>query len=261
MPESFYERIDDNRYLSTDLTIGPWGPDSQHGGPPAALLGSAMETVAAHSEMHLARATFEILKPIPVVPVEVRAEVVRSGKRVELLEASLTVERNTVMRASGWRIRTTELDLQGVDPLGSPPSKPEDGEAVAFFETGTRFSYFDGLEWRFVTGSFFEPGRSQAWIRMRHPLVAGEAVSPVARVLVAADSGSGMSSELDFRRWIFINPDLTVYLTRPPSGEWIHVDARMAVDVTGIGLATTSISDEKGGIGRGLQSLLIDERP
>ena len=37
MPDSFY-KPDGGRFLSTELTRGPWDPDSQHAGPPAALL-------------------------------------------------------------------------------------------------------------------------------------------------------------------------------------------------------------------------------
>ena len=60
---------------------------------------------------------------------------------------------------------------------------------------------------------------------MRHPLVAGEEPTPLQRVLIAADSGNGISSTLDFRRYLFINVDLTVHLHRLPAGEWVCLDA------------------------------------
>jgi len=44
---------------------------------------------------------------------------------------------------------------------------------------------------------------------MRHPLLPGEAPSPLVRVLAAADSGNGVSAALDYRRWLFVNADLT----------------------------------------------------
>ena len=53
---------------------------------------------------------------------------------------------------------------------------------------------------------------------MRHPLVAGEPTSPLARVLVAADPGNGVSAALDYRRFVFINTELTVHLLREPAG-------------------------------------------
>ncbi len=44
MPDAFYER-DGERFLATELTRGPWDPDAQHAGPPAALLGRDVAVV------------------------------------------------------------------------------------------------------------------------------------------------------------------------------------------------------------------------
>ena len=70
-----------------------------------------------------------------------------------------------------------------------------------------------------------------------------------------------MSGVLDYRRWVFINPDLTVYLHRMPRGEWVCLDARTTVEPHGVGLAESVLSDVEGLIGRGLQSLYVAERP
>jgi hypothetical protein len=111
-----------------------------------------------------------------------------------------------------------------------------------------------------VAGSFLERGPATVWLRMRHPLVAGEAPSPVTRVLIAADSGNGVSAVLDFRRFLFVNPDLTVHLQRDPDGEWVCLDARTTVDPGGSGLAETTIHDRHGPVARGLQTLFVAER-
>ena len=81
------------------------------------------------------------------------------------------------------------------------------------------------MEFRFVAGGFLEPGPATVWLRMRQPLVAGEEPSPLQRLLVAADVGNGISASLDYRRYLFINVDLTVHLERMPVGEWVCVDA------------------------------------
>ena len=60
---------------------------------------------------------------------------------------------------------------------------------------------------------------------MRVPLIEGEEPEPRDRVLVAADSGNGVSAPLDYRRWLFINADLSVALRRPLEGEWVCLDA------------------------------------
>ena len=91
------------------------------------------------------------------------------------------------------------------------------------------------------------------------PVVAGEPISPLTRVLAAADSGNGISNVLDFDTHLFVNPDLTVYLHRYPAGEWVALDAHTTLG-GGIGVADTVLSDERGPIGRGVQSLFIAER-
>ncbi len=85
---------------------------------------------------------------------------------------------------------------------------------------------------------------------MRQPLVAGEEPSPLQRVLVAADSGNGVSATLDWGRYLFINVDLTVHLHRPLDGEWVCLDAITIPEPGGAGIADTALYDGRGPIGR-----------
>ncbi|MGH2802653.1 MAG: thioesterase family protein, partial [Thermoleophilaceae bacterium] len=81
---------------------------------------------------------------------------------------------------------------------------------------------------------------------------------PLERVLVAADSGNGVSSALDWREHLFINTELSVHLMRPLAGEWVCLDAVTRVD--GLGLAETTLWDEDGRVGRAAQILLVRPR-
>jgi hypothetical protein len=97
-------------------------------------------------------------------------------------------------------------------------------------------------------------------MRMGVPLLPGEEPSPLQRVLVAADSGNGVSAALDWRRYLFINVDLSVHLHRMPEGEWVCLDAVTLPQPNGVGMADTALFDERGPIGRAAQTLLVDER-
>ena len=130
-----------------------------------------------------------------------------------------------------------------------------------FFATGQDVGYHTAMEWRSVDGGFLEPGPATVWMRMGCPLVAGEEPTPLQRTLVAADVGNGISAVLDWRRYLFINVDLTVHLERMPEGEWVCVDAVTLPQRNGIGTAESVLSDERGRIGRAAQALLIAERP
>lgn len=257
--DSFYVLEDVDRFASTEWTIGPWSPAAQHGGPPAALLSRAIDKVNDRSDMQIVRVTFDILRPVPIETLAVEARVVRPGKNVELVHASLSVEEQPVMKAAAWRIRTRALDIE--TPSGPvPPALPAPGEPVEVFPASTDKNYLAAMEWRLTRGAFIEPGPAATWARMRHPLIAGEGPSQLSRALVLADSGNGISSQLDFERWMFINPDLTVCLHRMPEGEWLHLDATTTLQTTGIGLASSMLSDRQGEVGRGLQSLLVSAR-
>jgi acyl-Coa thioesterase superfamily protein/acyl-CoA thioesterase superfamily protein len=258
--DAFYLFDGDDRFISTEWTIGPWGPDSQHAGPPAALLGRALERVVGRDDMQLARATFEILRPIPIARLQVGAEVIRPGKSVTLATATLSAEDGEVMRAQGWLIRRgDDLGLPHMVTADPPAQGPDAGGGVDLFPT-SRVSYLTAMEWRFIKGMFLEQGPATAWARMRVPLVDDEEITPLSRALVLADSGNGISSALDFDNWIFINCDLTVYLHRLPMDEWVCLDAVTTIEPSGIGLAASVLSDEEGVIGRGLQALFVAPR-
>ena len=79
--DAFYERLDTDRFASTGHTTGPWGNDSQHLGPPSALLVRALERCAPRPEAVLSRVAFEVLGPVPVAELTVTASVARPGSR------------------------------------------------------------------------------------------------------------------------------------------------------------------------------------
>ena len=258
--ESFY-REEGDRFVASELTRGPWDPAHQHAGPPAALLGRAIEREPAAVPMQVARIAYDILRPVPIGTLSVATRMLRPGRRVELLEATLLDGDEPVMRATAWRIRVGEVDIDPALAQVPAPPGPEHGGEVPFFPTGYDVGYHTATEWRFLSGGFMEPGPATVWMRSRVAVVAGEELTPLQRVLVGVDSGNGVSSTLDVRRHLFINTDLVVALHRMPVGEWICLDAVTVPERTGIGMSDTALFDERGGIGRATQVLLVDERP
>jgi hypothetical protein len=227
----------------------------------AALLGRALERLPDAEQFQIGRISFDILRPVPIAPVRVSARVLRPGRRVQLLEAELSDGDEPLMRATAWRIRSAELELPAeANAAPTPPPGPESGSQASFFPTGQEHGYHSAMEVRFISGGFLEPGPATVWLRMRQPLVAGEETSPLQRLLVVADVGNGVSAALDYRRYLFINVDLTVHLERVPAGEWVCVDAITLPQPSGVGTAESVLSDTEGRVGRALQTLLISER-
>jgi hypothetical protein len=155
------------------------------------------------------------------------------------------------MRVTALPLAATPAALDIPGPDASTPS------VFPWFPIG--ISYASAVESRLAHGAWGK-GDAALWIRTRVPLVAGEATSPLQRVMIAADSGNGIAVALDHRAWTFVNADLTVALHRPPAGEWVCVDAATTVDPRGVGLTRTRLCDEHGVIGLSHQSLVIEKR-
>jgi hypothetical protein len=262
MPDALFEAVAADVFLPTDASRGPWSPEALHGGPVAALLAGGVEPLL--EDLHPARITVELLRPAPVAPIRRTGRVIRAGRKVRLVGVDLTTEDGTsVATATALGIRRAEVPVpvQGA-PAGPPlpDSVPEasraDVRAVADYDA----FHNSGVEHRFVAGSFLESGPVQDWIRLRVPVVAGEETSPFQRVVAAADFGNGVSSIADWTTTTFINPDLTIHLHRLPEGEWVCLDAVSVLEGNGVGLAQSALWDERGPIGRSLQSLLVDAR-
>jgi len=257
MADSFYVPLGDDRWRATVHTTGPWDLQAQHGGPPSALLGRAIQRCQPRDDMIIARFTCEILGAIPVGELTVTARLARPGRSVEFLEAVASAGGRDVARANAWRVLRTSS--QTVLPLDDPPPLP--GDAIGLAPGGWVDGYLSAVEWRPVHGHFAEPGPATLWTRLRYPLVPDEEPGPLERVLAVADSGNGISSQLDISKWLFINPELTVHLHREAAGEWICLAAQTVISANGAGLATSTLSDQSGPLGVGAQALLISRRP
>jgi hypothetical protein len=244
-------------YLPSDHARGPWDRGAMHGGPPAALMAAAMESLPTEAPMTVVRITVEIFRPVPLRPVEVSARIERPGHRVQMLAATLTDGNTELCRATAWRMRIADLDFAEQLPLEVPFAGPADSVAHVPESDDPAF-HRTGMEMRYARGSFIEVGPATVWMRLAVPLIAGQTPTPLQRTVAAADFGNGVASALPWGKFLFINTDLTVAVHRPPEGEWIGMDTRTDVDRRGTGLAYSRLYDERGPVGHALQSLFID---
>jgi acyl-coenzyme A thioesterase PaaI-like protein len=264
-------------FVATPYAASPWSPESLHGGPVAALLAQELEAVPAGGPMFPARLTVELWRPVGLEPYRVDCRVVRPGRRVQVLEATLARRpdqppspETIVARATLQRIAAGAVVLPGVPAAGGPdegrPPDPDDlvptssDVGVAQFDEGVRF-HRQGVEHRATHALFGAPGAATDWIRVRADLVPGTPPGPLARVAAAADFGNGISRVLPFEDFTFVNPDLTIHLYRLPVDEWVCLDAVTRIDpdpgAGSVALAESALFDRRGRIGRSLQSLLV----
>lgn len=258
--DAFFLPLGAEHYAATEWTQGPWSLEQQHGGPPSALLAGRLERLAPRPELVPARLTVEFLGPVPVGDVGVSVRVVRDGRSVQLVAGELSVDGRVCLSAQLWRVRSTkvtgvpEAALAPADTPGPVPAEPQGPLA-------RRFGYGRALDWRFLDGSFRDPGPATAWVRCERPLVAGETIGPLERVVLVADTGSGIGAELDFRKFVWPNLDLSLHLVRPPVSEWVCLQSHTEVGDGGVGVSHTRLYDEAGAFGSVAQTLFVAPVP
>jgi len=260
-PQAFYVPEGD-RFAATGHTQWPWGPGYQHAGPPSALLARAIrKTVADDPALRVIRLTAELFAPVPITTVEIATSVLRAGRKVRRIEATLAAEGKVLIRATALCARTVGVELPTLpEDRRARMKPPERGEPHQFSVVrGEVVGYAAAVETRRVAGGF-GVNPTAVWIRPRVSLVLGEPLSPLDRVLIAADSGNGCAVVLDPARFTFINADLTVALHREPEGEWVCLEASTWPEPTGVGLTESRLHDEQGPIGWALQSLVVEPR-
>ncbi|HEV3001348.1 MAG TPA: thioesterase family protein [Solirubrobacteraceae bacterium] len=245
--------LDGDVATPTELARGPWGPDAAHGGAPAGLLAALIERRA--EPQRLTRITIELLRPVPLAPLAAHAAG-EAGRTVGRWSASLAAGGRTVARATAVSCRTAPLDV----PPAAEERLPFPDAAEPLRIPGmpdVRSFYYTAMEGRLASGSVTRPGPAAVWLRLRCPLVAGAEPSGFVRAVAAADFASGTSWELPFGPYRYVNADLTVWVHRPPAGEWIGVDAATTLDATGTGVTETRLFDRDGRVGGAQQTLVV----
>lgn len=258
--QAFYLPRSDGGLDSTSATSSPWDESLQHGGPPAALLVRAVEAVRSDPSLQVARITADMLGGIPQGRVHVEAHVVKPGRRVEMVQATLSVDERPAVTATAWLIRATlNATAEHATPPAPLPPRPETSMSTFFDGVSPGWGYGRAIDWRFVEGGY-EPGPATVWARLRVPLVLGEETSPVQRLLTVADSTNGLSGPLPMREWFFIPPTVTATIERAPESEWMLLEARSTVGPHGIGTAVGRMADERGHLATITQPLMVAAR-
>jgi len=223
------------------------------------LMAREIERFPADQEMFVTRLTVELLRPVGRSPLAVRSRLVRPGRKVQLVEASLWNGEQEVARATALRIRRAEVDV----PTSLEPPTQAAPDSLAEWSGGYREGpayHVLGIEIRTPPKADGWQAPNWAWFRLKLPLVPGEEPSGLVRICAAADFPNGISYVVDPRKTSFVNPDLTVYVNRLPVGEWVMVDAKTWLERHGSGLAEGALYDTEGRVGRSMQSLFVEPR-
>ena len=241
------------------LTQGPWDPNAQYGGAPAALLTWAVERVPTLVPMRIARITIDMHRQVPLGRLEVDAEVAREGKRLQVVVA--TVRDPT---GSRWRVPTV-LRFR----LGTGPDAPTDPRLRADRDpaVGSGAGSHAARPPAASTGSSTPPEMREGGTAERgDELVPGHPTGDRGRGDVA-DGAPGVGVRLHRELRQLPRPDAVVgdqrrshhHAGRAPQGEWTGVATRAWYAHDGIGHARADLFDRDGFVGTCTASLLVDE--
>jgi len=248
--------------VPTSFAEGPWNPEAQHGGAVAGLLTRMVESCDTPVPMRVARISIDMLREVPMRPLQANVRVVRTGKRIQLVDAALSEGEREVARATALFVRTERVEgldrwLREPEPLGV---LPEGHAPLEFRESWPVPGYVRAMDFVWPGGAPSPGEVGVIWSRLRVPFVAGEKMSPLVRLAAAADFASGAGSALDFQRFVSINPDLTLHIEREPAGEWVGVAGRTDFCADGTGQSIGDLYDLRGRVGRAQASLYVAPR-
>ncbi len=256
-PDAYFVRLDGTRFRSTLHSQGAWNDAEQHMGAASGLLAHAVEVDHPRDDLLPVRFSYDILGFIPGGEVEVTTRVVRPGRTIELVEATMSHAGRSCIRLSVWRlVRGGTAGSAGTHREALPPVA---GAAAADMTGRWPGGYIASLEARTVREH--RPGRAAMWLRAPHAVVAGEQASTTAQFLAAVDAANGIAVRVGPDELAFPNVDLAVHLVREPVSAWVGLDTHVTFGGTGVGLTESALHDEAGYLGQVAQSLTIRPLP
>lgn len=252
---AYFERLGEGRFRATAEVSGAWRIEEQHIAPALGLLAHEVlrdQERRRPDRLVLSRASYDLLGTVPVSEVQIDVTVVRPGRTIELVEATLTHGGRTIVRLRAWLLEprdTSEISGAPFEPL-PPPEELVGWDPTSVWPGG----FIASVELR---RNQVEPGRARFWVRPRTPLLDGEPVSELAAYLGVLDIANGMTVRQDPRAVAFPNVDLTAHFFTEPRGAWVGFDTRVSFGPTGLGLTSSVIHDLHGPVGTLNQSLTV----
>jgi hypothetical protein len=252
---AYFERLDHHRFLATDAVSGAWDEKHQHIAPALGLLVHAVELDRDGRRgdgLVVGRLSYDILGTVPVAEVEIGVRVLRPGRTIELVEATLGHGERDIVRLRAWLLEGRDSEHVAGTPLPrmSPPADLPPWDPTSVWPGG----FVASAE---VRRDEEEPGRARYWVRTDTPLLADEPVSDLARFAGLLDIANGMTVRAAPREVAFPNVDLTAHFFAEPRGEWVGFDTSVSFGPTGLGLTSSVVHDEGGPVGTVAQLLTV----
>lgn len=257
---SYFERVGEHRFAPTIHARGAWAVDEQHFSPLGGLIVHEVERMRARHRragLLISRIGFDILGRNTFEEFDVHVEVLRPGRTIELVGATVVIAGRITVSARIWLMSTEDTgSVAGGEPEGLPAPETLCSWPLTSVWPG---GYVASLETRPI--GIPQPGRTAAWLSAPHVLVAGERASDLASFVALVDTANGIAVRQEPTKWMFPNLDLTIHLYRQPEAGWTGLDTTVTFGHSGQGLTSTVLHDVRGPVGYAQQILTVRPRP
>lgn len=252
---------DDRQVLvPTEWARSGWDANGQiRGTAISGALAMAAEGIAAGLEgasvFRPVRWTLDLFRPAAMIPSTTDATVVRSGRRLRLVDVLFVQEGATVARGS--LLLLAAGGAAGGTTWTGPASEVPPVPSLCLAGTERTLFFSEGTGWTTNPADHANTARKATW-HLPVPVVEGTPPSPFQHAATIADS-SNLVTNWGTAGVEFINADLTLSLTRLPdeaAGIGLVATQRTASD--GIALGATTVFDGNGPLGMVVVSALAN---
>jgi Thioesterase-like superfamily len=246
-------------FAPTDWARGPWG-QTISGNYVGGLLGHVIERDAGDPELQPARLTVDLFRPAALAdPVRVETTVVREGRRLKLVDATMTQAGTVVARANALFLRPGEQPAGErwstavtMPPVPAAPDPLPDDIVTLIWTYGKNGDTpSTGLD------AWAHHGPKYIWTRDVAAMVEGIELTPFTRAAMAGDMASSLT-HFGADGLPFINADYTLTLSRLPDGPYLGLAALTHHSHAGVATGTALVVDAKGPIGTATATALAN---
>ncbi|MCW2846517.1 MAG: hypothetical protein JWR90_491 [Marmoricola sp.] len=247
--------------VPADLARSLWSEDQMHGVALSGALARALErqvTELGRDDLRPARYTVDLFRPARMVLCRTTTRVVREGRRLCLVDATVEQEGEPVARASGLFLKVGDPALGDVwEPTGSPQPPPYDVAPPTDDPHVPLFSS-EGIGWDPSFGAHQNGARKTTW-QVGVPVVPEEVPSGFVCAASVADATS-MVTNWGGNGVEHINTDITLTLARLPVGREIGLHAVDRVTQDGIAVGTVTVFDRQGRLGTAVTTAIANAK-
>ena len=204
-------------------------------------------------DLRIGRVGLDILGLIPLQPFSISTKVLRPGKTIELIEATMVANGRACIVARAWRMQISDTRaIAGTEDRDiKRPEELADWTGMKQWAGG----FIESMQ--FKADAERRAGKGVVWMNNDLEMVEGQTTSSFVHLLGMVDTANGIVPRAKPGEWAFPNLDLHIDLLRLPQGKWLGLDTCQQYGSDGSGLTSSVLHDELGVFGRSEQILTL----